>query len=105
MVELCGGERAVVTTLAGGVSGTTGVFANGAGTNAGFNGPCGVAVDASGNVFVGDRDNHRVRMVTPAGGTWALSRSLCACCACMHVGSLGTNEPWCLASILSLSLS
>ena len=57
------GERAVVSTLAGGVSGTNGAFANGVGTNAGFYNLCGVTVDASGNVTVADYLNHRVRKV------------------------------------------
>jgi hypothetical protein len=60
--------RAVVTTLAGGVNGTNEAFADGSGSNAGFNYPTGVAVDASGNVFVVDQDD-RIRKVTPGGGT------------------------------------
>jgi hypothetical protein len=32
-----------------------------------LDGPTGVAVDAIGNVYIADRHNHRVRMVTPAG--------------------------------------
>ncbi|WP_082994860.1 MULTISPECIES: cadherin domain-containing protein [Aquimarina] len=54
----------VVTTLAG--SGASG-SANGTGTAARFNGPRGVAVDASGNVYVSDYGNHRIRKVTPTG--------------------------------------
>ena len=50
---------AVVSTLAGGGAGTAAAFAN----------PYGVAVDASGNVLVGDRFNNRIRRVTPSGGT------------------------------------
>jgi uncharacterized protein (TIGR03437 family) len=34
---------------------------------AGLNGPSGVAVDASGNLFVADTDNNRIRKVSPTG--------------------------------------
>lgn len=54
----------VVTTLAG--SGTPG-YADATGTAAKFNNPTGVAVDASGNVYVADRDNHVIRKITSAG--------------------------------------
>ncbi len=62
-------ERAVVSTLAGGVSGTNGAYADAPGTNAGFNKPGGVAVDASGNLFVADTYNQRIRKMTAGGGT------------------------------------
>ncbi len=61
--------RAVVSTLAGGVNGTNGAYTDAFGTNAGFNKPIGVAVDASGNVFVADEWNNCIRKVTAGGGT------------------------------------
>ena len=57
---------AVVSTLAGG---TVGSWSDGAGTNATFKYPIKVAFDASGNVLVADNHNHRVRRVTPSGGS------------------------------------
>ena len=50
----------VVSTLAG-----TGVlgFADGPAATARFSGPIGVAVDGAGNVYVGDRGNHRIRRI------------------------------------------
>ncbi len=55
----------VVTTLAGspGLTGST----DASGVNARFNFPAGLAVDASGNVFVCDSGNHTLRKITSAG--------------------------------------
>ena len=54
------GKSWVVTTLAG--SGTAG-DKNGTGTTAQFRNPYAVAVDSSGNVYVADFRNHRIRKI------------------------------------------
>ena len=69
----------VVTTLAG--SGFTdqdgyGAFADGTGTEASFASPQGVAViPSTGVVVVADTQNHRIRLITPAGVVTTLAGS------------------------------
>jgi len=62
----------VVSTLAG--SGT-GAFANGIGAGASFYLPFGVAVDTSGNVYVADSANSRIRKISPGGVVSTLAGS------------------------------
>jgi sugar lactone lactonase YvrE len=54
-----------VTTIAGAVDQIG--SADGVAADARFNGPVGLAVDASGNVFVSDSGNLTIRRITPAG--------------------------------------
>jgi serine/threonine-protein kinase len=54
----------LVSTFAGS---TTSGKADGQGTTASFNQPNGVAVDASGNVYVADTYNQEIRKITPGG--------------------------------------
>ncbi len=58
-------NRTVITLAGGNASGTTLGSTNGVGTAALFKSPRCVAVDTSGNVFVADTDNHRVRLIYP----------------------------------------
>ncbi len=54
---------ATVSTIAGSSVGSS----NGQGINAQFNAPNGIAVDKSGNLFVADFGNHKIRKVTASG--------------------------------------
>lgn len=62
----------VVTTLAG--SGNNGSN-DGAGTAASFNNPHGVAVDTSGNIYVADTANNKIRKITSTGNVTTLAGS------------------------------
>ena len=67
----------VVTTLAG--IDIVGIYSGGyhdaTGTEAQFADPYGVAVDSSGNLYVADTDNHRIRKITSAGVVSTLAGS------------------------------
>ena len=60
------GANGIISTVAG--NGTNGYSGDGgAATNANLNSPYGVAVDSSGNLYVADTGNHRIRKVAANG--------------------------------------
>jgi hypothetical protein len=61
----------VVSTIAGspGAPDTT----DGAGSDARFNFPAGIAVDGSGNLYVSDKNNHTIRKLVLTGAVWTVS--------------------------------
>jgi len=76
------GTNCVVTTIAGGagISGNK----NGAGGEARFSNPTGLAVDEAGNIFVADELNNAIRKITPGGATWMVTT--------IAGGSLGSSD-------------
>ncbi|HXQ71101.1 MAG TPA: NHL repeat-containing protein [Pyrinomonadaceae bacterium] len=62
-------SEGILTSLAGGNEG----FADGAGAAASFNTPSGLAIDSSGNLYVADTGNNRIRKVTPQGEVSAIA--------------------------------
>ncbi|MHB8522975.1 MAG: NHL repeat-containing protein [Limisphaerales bacterium] len=85
-----------VSTLAG-KAGTSGT-ADGAGGNARFDGPAGVAVDNAGNVYVADTGNQTIREITPAGVVSTVAGQVRVSGSADGTGSAAQfNAPWAIA--------
>jgi len=64
------GGRWMASVIAGGASAGS---ADGAGTNAQFEFPFGLAVDSAGNLYVSDYGTETIRKITPVGTNWIVS--------------------------------
>ncbi|HYG14273.1 MAG TPA: hypothetical protein VEC12_00865, partial [Bacteroidia bacterium] len=72
------GGNQIITTFAGESSSTAsgiGGYLNGQGTNARFDNPMDIAIDASGNLYVADGFNDCIRKIDPAGNVTLLAGS------------------------------
>lgn len=87
----------VVSTLAGsaGKAGSQ----DGTGSNALFDGPAGVAVDAKGNVYVTELNTHTVRKITPEGVVTTLAGQAGKPGSADGTGTAATfSQPWGIAT-------
>jgi sugar lactone lactonase YvrE len=62
----------VVSTIAGFPGGGI-PYSDGVGTNATFNGPQAISVDAAGSLYVADTGNNAARKITPVGTNWVVT--------------------------------
>ncbi len=82
-----------MSTLAGGFNGTNGGFADGTGSQAGFNElGWNFAVDTVGHVYFADRYNHRLRKVTPVGGAFPSVQGVYFICTLERCASVVSAE-------------
>ena len=77
-----------VTTFAG--SGAAGSADNATGTLATFNQPSGITIDSSGNLYIADTSNNKIRKVTPTGAVTTLAGSGATGSADNATGTLAT---------------
>lgn len=90
-------KQANVTTFAGNGSGG---FADGVGTSAQFNHPYGLVIDGSGNLYVSDEGNYRIRKITAAGMVTMLAGSSAG-----HIDGVGSAAQFYGPEGLTMDLS
>jgi trimeric autotransporter adhesin len=84
-LSICnGGNAQTITTIAG--NGTPGYNGDGVAATTQFWAPTGVALNGNGNVYVADRRNNRIRMITVQGKVITIA-------GIDDAGSYGDNEP------------
>jgi len=88
----------IVSTLAG--SSAAG-YVDGQGISANFNNPNGTALDANGNIYVADHNNHRIRKISASGNVTTLAGSGSAGSADGQGTSASFNYPNALALDMS----
>jgi hypothetical protein len=97
-------SRAVTTLAGGGAPGGTAYGSgDGIGSNALFNGPAAVAVDAAGVVYVVDQSNHKVRAISVAGEVSTLAGGGAAGSSAGSSDGVGTAALFNLPAALALS--
>jgi hypothetical protein len=89
-----------VTTFAG--SGASD-FLDGTGTNAAFRNQLGVAVDASGTIYIADYNNQRIRKLSTSGGAPLILRLHFSVSTRVRIRAWSCNN-WC-ACVLSAWVS
>ena len=114
LVRLITADGAVSTVAGGGAGGASSGSIDGVGTNALFNSPYGVAVDASGNVYIADLVSCKISVLVPLSSpsttpspsqTTSPSRTASATESPTSTGSATSTTTISMSGTMSLSLS
>jgi len=92
-----------VATIAG-LAGSSG-YADGTNSDARFNRPTGIAIDASGKLFVSERYNHTIRQIRHVGTNWVTSTVAGQATVMGHTDGTNTNARFYLPSGITIDNS